>query len=584
MNLARRLAVVLAALLVGARIGTAAPALTLHPCDVPGVAGGARCGTFPVPENRSAHGGRKIDLNVVVLPATGSSRAADALTFLEGGPGGSAVESAPGLARELAAIQEHREILLVDQRGTGKSNSLACSSFGPDLPSYLREFLPLESARRCLARVTGIADPTQYATPNAADDLDEVRAALGYDRLNLFGVSYGTRAALVYLRRHSEHVRAVILHGVSPTDQTMPLHFARDTQRALEGILDECAAEEACRRAFPEGKRELRDVVARLAADAVEVEVLNPETSAPAKVRLSRDLAAETLRYLAYSSGGARWIPAFVHAAAGGDLRPIAEMGVFFRRDLVDSGSLGVYLSVTCAEDLPWADPREAAREAEGTALGDYREREQLAACGLWPRATLPPGYRSPVRSDKPVLLFSGALDPVTPPANGAAVARTLSRSLHVVVPHGGHSFDGLEGIDCVSRLRTDFIERGTVEGLDTKCVADLRRPPFPTELPPLAPIASDEAALSRLAGSFRSADGAGTVRVEVADGHAMLSMEGEPPRRLVAVSPTRWRMAGGYPFGYAIFDPAGDAPRLVLEFDGHAEGTFVRETGASKP
>ena len=159
---------------------------------------------------------------------------------------------------------------------------------------------------------------------------------------------------------------------------------------------------------------------------------------------------------------------------------------LFFRRDIVDSGSIGVYLSVTCAEDLPWVDLAEAAREAEGTALGDYRAREQKAACALWPRGEIPSDYRTMVASDKPVLIFTGALDPVTPPAHGDRVAKTLSHSRHVVVPDGGHSFDGLEGLDCVSNLRAEFVERGSAEGLDTRCVAAMHRPPFPTEIPKL--------------------------------------------------------------------------------------------------
>ena len=579
-----RSAALAAALFLAASEASAGPPLTLSPCDIPGVVGGARCGTFSVWEDRSAKSGRRIALNVVLLPATKPPAASDAFAFLEGGPGAAATDDAAGLAQELARIREKRDILLVDQRGTGKSNSLACESFGPkdDIASYLREFLPAETARRCRTRLEPGANLSLYTTSIAADDLDDVRAALGYESLDLFGVSYGTRAAMEYLRRHGDRVRAVILHGVSPVDQTMPLHFARDTQRALDGVLDECAREEACRKAFPDGRRELARLIDGLARTPATVEILNPDTARPVSATLSRNVAAETLRYLAYSTAGAQWIPAFVHAGASGDFRPLAEMALFFRREIVDSGSIGMYLSVTCAEDLPWVDLGDAARESAGTALGDYRAREQKAACALWPRGDIPADYRAMVVSDKPILIFTGSLDPVTPPAYGDRVARTLSRGRHIVVPDGGHSFDGLEGLDCVSNLRSEFIEKGSAEGLDARCVASIHRPPFPTEIPKLAPVAVDTATLARFAGEFRSEDGRTAARVAAAGPNFTISVDGAPPAPLVPVGPTRFRIAGS-PLAFAVFELSGDrVARLALEDWGRLEATLV--PAAAKP
>ncbi len=579
-------ALLLTPFLLEARVASASPALTLSPCDIPGVEGGGRCGSLSVWENRAAGSGRRIELNVVVLPATRGPAAPDALTFLEGGPGEAAASDASSLADELARIRERHDILLVDQRGTGKSNSLACEIFGPksDLGNFLREFIPADAARRCRMRLEPSADLALYTTSIAADDLDDVRAALGYESLDLFGVSYGTRAALVYLRRHPDRVRCVILHGVSPVDQSMPLHFARDTQRALEGVLDECRGEETCRKAFPDGRQDLARLIERLARTPAGVEILHPDTAASTTVRLSRDVAAETLRYLAYSTAGAQWIPAFVHAGAAGDLRPLAEMALFFRRNIVDSGSIGLYLSVTCAEDLPWVDLRQASREASGTALGDYRAREQSAACALWRRGAIPADYRSPVSSDKPVLIFSGALDPVTPPANGDQVARTLPHSRHLVVPDGGHSFQGLEDRDCISNLRSEFVERGTADGLDARCVAALHRPAFPTEIPKLVPVRVESAALVPLSGTFRSEDGRTIVRVAAAGAGLTLSFDGESPAPLVPVSPTRFRIAGS-PLGFVVFELDGArVARLVLEEWGREEATLLPGPGPAAP
>jgi pimeloyl-ACP methyl ester carboxylesterase len=551
--------------------------LTLAPCAVPGLPEKARCGGLEVYENRASRTGRKIRLNILVLPATGSASASDPFVFLEGGPSAAATEDASGLAREFATLRDRRDILLVDQRGTGGSHPLNCVLFEPvdDLQSYLGEFFPLAAVRRCRPQLEASSDLTQYTTPIAADDLDDVRKALGYEKLNLFAVSYGTRAALEYLRRHGRHVRTATLLGVSPTNQDMPLHFPRDTERALQGVLGECAADPACRAAFPDPGEDVRAVLRRLEKSPVSVEILHPETGAPATVRLSRDVFAETIRYMLYQPVAAGLIPSYVHAAAAGDLAPMAELALFLRRNLVASGSNGLYLSITCAEDLPYVPPEAAAREAAGTMLGDYRYREQSAACGVWPRATLPAGYRRPVGSKVPVLILSGAWDPVTPPEHGAAVARRLSRSLHVVVPHGGHGFEGLAGADCVTRLETEFVESGTTSGLDTRCIARIARPPFPTEPPAGRPVALTEPELVALAGAYTDAQGA-QARLTVDAGQLALSLADGPKALLVPVSPTRFRLVG-MPLSNFRFELAdGKVVRATLEEGGAVQNTFT--------
>lgn len=500
------------------------PALTLSPCEPPGVPGPARCGSLSVFENRVAKKGRQIGLKILVLAVTGGNRALDPLVFLAGGPGESATEDAPGLAMELAKIRERRDILLVDQRGTGGSHPLNCVLFEPagELQSYLGEFLPLAAARRCRSELERDADLARYTTPLAMDDLDDVRAALGYDKLDLYGGSYGTRAALVYLRRHEAHVRTVTLHGVAPTDQLMPLRFPRDTERALDGVLGECAAEAACRAAFPGVKADLKALMDRLAAGPVLAEVLHPETGEPVTVHISRDVAAETIRYMLYLPAAAGQIPAFMHAAAAGDFMPLAEMALFGRQRIVASGSMGDYLS------------------------------------GSW--------------------------DPVTPPANGAAVAKSLSRSLHVVVPHGGHSVDGLKGIDCIDRLVADFVERGTTTGLDAECVGRIERPPFPTALPPMKPVPMDEERLARFAGAYAGEGRPIEARLEVSSGRLRLVIPGDRTMLLVPVSDDRFRIVG-VPFVAMRFEMAdGRVRRAILEEGGVTQMTLVPKAPSPSP
>jgi pimeloyl-ACP methyl ester carboxylesterase len=466
-----------------------AASVTLEPCEVPGAREGAKekalCGAHEVFENRAAKSGRKIRLKIVVFPATGPDKAPDPLFYIPGGPGSSATEDAPYIAQQYARIRERRDLVFVDQRGTGGSNPLNCDFFNPsDVTSYLGFYFPLEDVRRCREQLEPKADLKLYTTPVAMDDLDEVRAALGYERINISGGSYGTRAAQVYVKRHPARVRAVVLQGVSPTSQFLPRDFPQHTQSAFDGVLAECAADEACRAAFPDLRADTKAVLERLLGGPVEVSVKHPRTGASVRVKLSRDLAAEAVRYMLYQSGAASRIPLFIHLAARGDFAPLAEAAIFYRQRIVATGSNGMYLSVTCAEDLPWIKAGEGERNAANTFLGDYRLRQQRAACALWPRAEVPKDYAEPTRADVPALILTGQWDPVTPPAYGDAAARHLPNSLHVVVPHGGHGFGGLEGLGCIQNLVADFVERGTARGLDTSCVKGIRRRGFQLKLP----------------------------------------------------------------------------------------------------
>jgi len=459
--------------------------VVLNDCQPPGVKGPAKCGTLEVYENRATKKGRMISLNILVLPATGDKREPDPWVYFSGGPGSAATEDAAGLADVFKRIREHRDMLFVDQRGTGKSNGLDCPMYNPDdLQSYLGYFFPVEDIRKCRPQLEAKADLTLYTTDIAIDDMDEVRAALGYEQLNLFGGSYGTRAALTYLKRYPKRVRTATLQGVAPPNEYMPLDFPLGNERALQGILAECAADEACNAAFPNLKDESKSLLAQLIKGPVEVEVQKPNSSERVKVKLSRDLAAEAIRYMLYNPVGASRVPLIIHLAAQGNFVPLTEAALRFRKLLVATGFNGMYLSVTCAEDLPWIKPGEGERMAANTFLGDYRLRQQREACALWPRATIAKDYADPVRSDVPVLILTGELDPVTPPSNGDAVAKALKNSLHIVVPHGAHGLGGLENIDCILRLTAEFVERGSTQGIDTSCVKTIRRKGFALKLP----------------------------------------------------------------------------------------------------
>ena len=488
----RELLLVMTLLLLAAFGVTAQSRVKLEPCEVPGAEQGqkekALCGGHEVFEDRDAKKGRKIKLNIVVFPATSPGKSLDPLFYIPGGPGSSATEDAPYIAKDFSKIREKRDLVFVDQRGTGGSNPLVCEFFSPpDVQSYLGHWNPPDQTRRCRKRLAEKADLRLYVTTIAMDDLDEVREALGYGRINLYGASYGTRAVQSYIKRHGKNVRAAILHGVSPPDQFMPRDFPQHTERALEGVITECLTDAACKAAFPNVRSDIGSVLQKLKRGPVEVEIKSPEDrNKTVRVTISRDLAGEAVRYMLYQTGAASRIPLVMNAAAKGDFAPLAEAAVFYRQQIVATGATGLYLAITCAEDLPFANSKDAEKRNadDATFLGDYRLRQQLEACAEWPRSPVEKTYAEPVRSNLPVLIFTGQWDPVTPPLYGDRVAKTLPNSLHVVVPSGGHGFGGLSGLDCITNLTTDFIQTGTTKGLDTSCVKSIRRTGFRTKPP----------------------------------------------------------------------------------------------------
>ena len=457
-----------------------APAGTLvdEPCDIP-ARGPTRCAWLFVHENRRAPGGRVIPLRIVVLRATGPDPAADPVFLLAGGPGQAASELIGWRAAASEELRATRDLVFLDQRGTGGSNPLTCAFYGPpgDPQSYFGQFLPPARVRACRAHLERTADLSQYTTANAVDDLDEVRAALGYERINLIGVSYGTRLALEYLRQHEPRVRSLVLDGAVRASARMPENFGAYAQRALDALLDECAADRQCASAFPDIREKARTVFARLADAPARATVAHPRGGQPAEVRLTREHVAEAVRYMTYTSRDAARVPLYLDRAANGDFSPIAEFLMRWRA----SGTFdGLYLSVTCAEDVPFLS-RDAERRDGPTYLGGYRVREQRAACAEWPSRPMAEPARADLASAVPALILSGALDPVTPPEEAAAVARSLRSSLHVTIPFAGHSPAGLRGIECLDALRRAFLDQGSVEKLNTSCIATISRPGFAT-------------------------------------------------------------------------------------------------------
>lgn len=455
--------------------GRPPPAEWLEPCRFAvGNGRDAWCGTYEVWENREAAEGRRIGLRVLVLPARSPTPDPDPVWFLHGGPGGAATEAAGGVAQMLTSVNETKDLVFVDQRGTGASSPIDCDGPATDAPlqEFFDPFLELDDVRRCLEKQE--ADVRLYTTPIAMDDYDEVREALGYETINLFGGSYGTRAGLVYLRRHPETVRSAALKGVAPTNMRNPLPFARALERGIEAIFTACETEPECAAAYPQLRGDWERAKARFEDGPVTAEVEDPRNGRRETVRIPRGVFADGLRHILYSIHDSRGLPRMIHEAADGDFARFAREEIRQSIGFGELLSMGMFMTVTCSEDLRFMTEEEIRRETAGTFLGDYRIRRQLAACEVWGRGEIDEGYTRPVRVENPVLLISGEYDTATPPEGGAWVAEHLPNSRHIIVPNESHGF---VNAPCEFGVINRFLEAGTHEGLDASCLEETRRP-----------------------------------------------------------------------------------------------------------
>ncbi|HEU0013498.1 MAG TPA: alpha/beta fold hydrolase, partial [Longimicrobium sp.] len=339
-----------------------------------------------MPENREAPG-RMLALNVVVYPAKSATPAKEAIAFFSGGPGTAVTRDAQWYAREHQSVRDTRDLLFVDQRGTGGSAPLQCALRDTANPqSYLDDFLPPAAVARCREELSRSADLMRYGFADLAHDTEAVRQALGYEKLDLSGGSYGTRAALGYLRLYPQNVRSVMLLGLVPPGFLQPAPYARDLDAALAGLFAECRADAACNADYPDLEREAREVANRLDAAPGVAEIVDARSGRRIRLALSRGTFVETIRRMLYDAPSARSVPYFIHRAYRGDFAPVARTALRDRRGMMQSSWWGLFLSITCSEDVPFIDRAAAAADNGRTMLGDYRVAQQAQACDTgWP-------------------------------------------------------------------------------------------------------------------------------------------------------------------------------------------------------
>jgi pimeloyl-ACP methyl ester carboxylesterase len=453
----------------------------LRPCGLPEMPKDFLCGQYEVFENRAAKAGRKIKLNLMVLPALSDAPAPDPIFYLAGGPGAGATiyASAPFIHR----LHRTRDVVLLDQRGTGESNPLACKLRGADgrMQSYFADTMTPEAVRACRDELEKTADLRLYTTTIAMADLDEVRDALGYDKINVYGGSYGSTTALAYLHFYPQHVRTATVTGVAPLDLRLPLSFGRGVAHALERLFADCDADSQCHAAFPDLRKEFAAVVERLDKGPVTFDTLNPSNGQKERVTMTRNGFAENVRLMLYHPNVMAEMPLLIHQVYQQDYARFGAVAYQVFRATDSLIARGMQLSVVCAEDTPFITEADIKERLSGTFYGETSARVYQRVCAEWPRGEVPAKFTEPIKSDVPVLMLSGELDPVTPPELAAPLLRDLPNARQVVMHNATHNV-----YDCAEALARDFIERGTAQGLDASCVEQIKRPPFVTSLPPL--------------------------------------------------------------------------------------------------
>jgi pimeloyl-ACP methyl ester carboxylesterase len=453
----------------------------LSPCRIPGIKHEVLCGRVTRPLDPAAPGGRTIVVHYAVAPAMARNKLPDPVFLLAGGPGQSAINLASNVMPLFARLNNRRDIVFVDQRGTGRSAPLECEDTRHQpLADQADPQAQLTQIRRCreallkLPHVRSADDLRHYTTTIAMQDLDAVRAQLGAERIDLVGGSYGTRAGLEYLRQFPQHVRRTVLDGVAPPDMALPTSISTDGQAAFDAMAAACEADAACARAHPALRAEWR---ALLASVPRRVTVTHPLTGQPETFTLTRDMVLGAVRGPLYQPALAAALPQAIGDAARGRFEALAGLNSLFGTRKGTQLAMGMHFAVVCAEDVPRV---ATASDRPGADFGTDFATLYAQVCADWPRGAVPDAfYRMPAAAT-PVLLLSGSADPVTPPRHGERVAQALgTKARHVVVPHVGHGVLG--GVGCMREVLFRFIDADSdaaALAVDASCAQGVPRPP----------------------------------------------------------------------------------------------------------
>ena len=449
----------------------AAHALELEDCRIsagPSSQGiNARCGKLVRPENPAEPDGATIELRVAVVPALDLDPQPDPVVPIAGGPGGSTIEMYANQRAAFESLRRTRDILLVDQRGTGESSLLACQADEELIQGAFSVELTTRLTRECLEALPH--DPRYFTTSVAVRDLEAVREALGYPSLNLYGVSYGTRVAQHYARRYPDTTRSLVIDGVVPAGLALGPDIALESQRALDEVFARCEEQPSCNDAFPGLADTLDRVLGELANNPVDIVLPGPISGRPAELTVNDATLAVAIRLFLYDPNSIALLPLMIDEAGKGNLVPLSSAFQMVAESLGESMAAGMHNSVVCTEDVPFYREDDIDRAAlDASYMGPDQLRALEAICSVWPRGVIDDDLREPLEYSGPVLLLSGDADPITPPDYAIDAMGALTDARHIALPEQGH---GVIGIGCMPRLVADFVDSRDAEALDGECL-----------------------------------------------------------------------------------------------------------------
>lgn len=450
--------------------------LTLENCHLGEIRSQVKCGKLEVPENYQQPNGDTIAVNFAVLPAIDDSEYKAPLMFLAGGPGQAAVELATGLNHVFREVRKTRDIILVDQRGTGESSPLSCDFEAVDnVYSSLPDALNPQEVKDCVAQFKG--DVTQYNSENAIRDFDAIRAALGHEKLNIYGGSYGTRAGLVFMRMFPESLESVVLDSVGPIEVPIGM-FGQSGARSFNLLLENCKNNESCNTAFPNLAEEFQAVKVRLAKEVASIDILHPRLGTPTKLVIDNTKFTGNLRFQLYGMEGRSMVPLVIHQAFLGNYQPL--IGLMARTEDEQLVYTGLLFNIVCNEDIPRVSEADRAADASNNFDGEDSHSAWDMVCPFFPEYRPSEDFYQSVTADIPTLILSGNLDPVTPPSNGEYSAKSLPNSHHIIVENASHT---VAMSTCASDIINEFLTSKTPKTLDESCLKDIPQETFMTSV-----------------------------------------------------------------------------------------------------
>ncbi len=445
-------------------------------CFLPGIEDAAHCLTLAVPLDWHALKGKNISIFAAVFPALSRGSHQDPLFILPGGPGQSADMLLPMIKSAFSSVNKTRDLVLIYPRGTARSTPLLCLQPSALLVNDTAAVVKLFKA--CAASQKN--NPRYFTTTEITLDINAIRESLGYNTINLWGGSYGTRLAQHYIAAYPEKVRTVILDGATRRSQSIFATIPHIMDVAINAVAIACKLDKACAAKGPDIRSDLHNLLLKVHNKPEVVTADNPLTGVPRTIIINENVIINVIGMALYNPDSRAIVPVIIRMASHANYLPLMAIAAQVSTQLgEDALSDGHQLSVLCAEDFQYTTRSSVAVAAQNTLSGMTEFDRTAALCSAWPHGIVPKSVWQTIQSNVPALILSGGLDPVTPPPLGAATAAQFYHATHIVAPASGH---GVSMFGCAPKIITAFLEQASMHGIDTSC---LTRPK------PQAPLAS---------------------------------------------------------------------------------------------